>query len=89
MKHAIKLFLALVLASAAILSVPAASHAQKRDGGRPAASSASPAGAPTQQSWWGEAAAFGCGLGFAYIGTPGFAMFGGFCAIALVDALIS
>jgi len=87
MKHATKLFLVLVLAATAILSVPVASRAQ--NGGRPAASSASPAGAPTQQSWWGEAAAFGCRLGFAYVGTPGFAMFGGFCAIALVDALIS
>src|SRR5207244_131567 len=65
MKHATKLFLVLVLAATAILSVPVASRAQ--NGGRPAASSASPAGAPTQQSWWGEAAAFGCRLGFAYV----------------------
>ena len=89
MKHATKLLLIVALAATAMASVPAASHAQKRDVVRPAVSSASPAGAPTQQSWWGEAAAFGCRLGFAYIGTPGFAMFGGFCAIAILDALIS
>ena len=86
MKHTIKLLLILALVATAMPSVPLASHARS-DASRPVELSASGGAAPTQQSWWGAAAAFGCRQGFRYVGTPAFPLFGGFCLVALVDIL--
>jgi hypothetical protein len=87
-KHTTKLFLILALVATPVASVPAASYAVTRIAW-PAPPSAAAVGGPTEQSWWGAAAGFGCRMGFGYIGTPAFAMFGGFCALALVDDLLS
>lgn len=89
MKSTTRFLLILALVATAASAAPGFSHARKGDGARSAELRVSPVGGPTQQSWWGAAAAFGCRQGFRYIGSPAFSMFSGFCVIALLDAIIS
>jgi len=89
MKHTTKLLLILALVATTASSVPGSSHARRNDGARPTELRASTVSGPTQESWWGRAAAFACRQGFRYLGTPGFAQYGGFCVIAFLDAILS
>jgi len=89
MKHTTRILLIVTLVATAALSAPGSSHARRSDVARPPELRASAVGGPTQESWWGAAARYGCRQGFRYIGTPAFAAFSGFCILALLDAIIS
>ena len=89
MKHTTRFLLILALVATVASAAPGSSQARRGDGARSAETRLGAAGDPTQQSWWGAAAAFGCRQGFRYIGSPAFTLFSGFCVIALVDAILS
>ena len=89
MKHTTRFILILALVATAASATAGASHAWKGDSARSAERRVSAVGDPTQESWWGAAAAYGCRMGFRTIGSPGFTLFSGFCVIALVDAILS
>ena len=89
MKHARKLLLIVALMATAACSIPAPSHAARPGVAGSATQAASP-GAPTTESWWGGAAAIGCGLGIRYggaLGGWGIAATVVLCLIALADAV--
>jgi hypothetical protein len=89
MKHTTKILLILALVATAGISVPGPSHAGKSVVARSPELRAGAVGGPTQESWWGAAARYGCRQGFRYIGTPAFAAYSSFCILALLDAIIS
>jgi hypothetical protein len=89
MKHTTKILLILALVATAALSVPGPSYARKGGVARPPELRAGAVGGPTQESWWGAAARYGCRQGFRYVGTPAFAAYSSFCILALLDAILS
>ncbi len=89
MKHTSKLLLIVALVATAASSVPVPSQARKSDLAPAASLQPTTAGAPTQERWWGAAAAIGCGFGIRYglYSGAGALITAGFCLIARADAI--
>lgn len=89
MKHTSKFLLIVALVATAASSVPVPSQARKSDLAPAANLQTTTPGVPTQERWWGAAAAMGCGFGIRYgaFTGAGALITAGFCVIALVDAI--
>ena len=91
MKHTTRLLLIFALTATAASWLPVHAFAGKGDIARPTEHRATGDANPTQASWWGGAAAIGCGFGIRYRILAGNPIYNGvtavLCLIAFVDAM--